>query len=42
MGLFHGKGLVIVSPNEKGGVITLEASADGLKNGILKIKAPIR
>jgi beta-galactosidase len=37
--VFHGRGLVIVRPNEKEGVITLEASADGLKNAILKIKA---
>ncbi len=37
--VFHGKGLVIVRPNEKGGVSTLEASADGLKNAIIKIKA---
>ncbi|MES2794886.1 MAG: glycoside hydrolase family 2 TIM barrel-domain containing protein, partial [Bacteroidota bacterium] len=36
--VFQGKGLVIVQPDRKAGIITIKAVADGLKGGILTLK----
>ncbi|MEO6550857.1 MAG: glycoside hydrolase family 2 TIM barrel-domain containing protein [Ferruginibacter sp.] len=36
--VFHGRGLVIVRPKGSKGIVTIKASANGLKEGILQIK----
>ncbi|MBC8111267.1 MAG: hypothetical protein H7Y04_09440 [Verrucomicrobia bacterium] len=36
--VFQGKGLVIIQPTDKTGVITIRATSEGLKCGVIKIK----